>query len=538
MPPRRPSLVLLAVSTAILLDALDLSITQVALPEIGRTLDVSAGTLAWIPNGYVLSYGALLLLGGRLADLFGRRRIFLIGLALFGAMSVVGGLATSAPVLIAARVVQGAGAALTVPAAVAIIAASFAEGAARNRALGVFGASASAGFSVGLVLGGVLTDALSWRWIFLVKVPLVLAAMVLTLRAVEETRAPARPAGLDGPGALCSAAGVLLVALAITQAGDATLAPGLVAAAALAGAGLLAAFVLVERRAVAPLLPLGLFSDRTVRTADLASLTVLAAPFGLAHVTTLWMQQLLGFSALTTGLALLPVLGLSIVVSRFAAPWLLARLGLRVTATGAMLVVGAGFLFLLGIATEPRYLTALLPATLVCLGLGMGAAYPVFTIAALTGVDEERQGVASGVQNTALQVGGGCGLALVSTVVTAAAGRQPRPEELADALRLGAVAGAALPLIGAAVVWVGLGRLHGSTAAESGSIDENGSSGRKAVMGDGAGDKAKGNVKEAAGDLTGHKDLEREGKVDQTSGSIKDKVGDAADGIKDALKRD
>ena len=225
-------------------------------------------------------------------------------------------------------------------------------------------------------------------------------------------------------------------------------------------------------------------------------------------------------------------------VSRFAAPWLLARLGLRVTATGAMLVVGAGFLFLLGIATELRYLTVLLPATLVCFGLGMGAAYPVFTIAALTGVDEERQGVASGVQNTALQIGGGLGLALVSTVVTAAAGQRPRPEELADALRLGAIAGAALPLIGAAVVWVGLGRLHGSTAAESGRIDENGSSRRKAVMGDGAGDKAKGNVKEAAGDLTGDKDLEREGKVDQTSGSIKDKVGDAADSVKDALKRD
>ena len=298
MPPRRPSLVLLAVSTAILLDALDLSITQVALPEIGRTLDVSAGTLAWIPNGYVLSYGALLLLGGRLADLFGRRRIFLIGLALFGAMSVVGGLATSAPVLIAARVVQGAGAALTVPAAVAIIAASFAEGAARNRALGVFGASASAGFSVGLVLGGILTDALSWRWIFLVKARGRSPRWSSRSAPSRRRGRPARPAGLDGPGALCSAAGVLLVALAITQAGDATLAPVLVAAAALAGAGLLAAFLLIERRAVAPLLPLALFSDRTVRTADLASLTVLAAPFGLAYVTTLWMQQLLGFSAL------------------------------------------------------------------------------------------------------------------------------------------------------------------------------------------------------------------------------------------------
>jgi EmrB/QacA subfamily drug resistance transporter len=452
----RKSLALIVVSAVILLDALDLSITQVALPDIGHDLALSSGLLQWVPNAYVLTYGALLLLGGRLADVLGRKRVFLAGLLVFGGMSLVCGIAPSAAVLVAARALQGVGAALTVPAAVAIIAATFAEGAERNRALGIFGASGSAGFSVGLVLGGVLTDALSWRWVFLVKVPVVVVALLLALRAVGEGRPARTPAGYDAGGAVASVLGVLLLVLGITQLGDRTLPVAPVAGALAAGVALLAIFLIHERRTPEPLLPLGLFSSPALRSADLASLTVLAAPFGLSFITTLWMQDVLGYSPLTTGLSLLPGAALSIVVSRYVAPWLVDRFGVRLGGGGALIVVGLGFLFMLGVAAEPRYTTVLLPATLVSFGLGMGAAYPIYTIASVAGVAEERQGVAAGVQNTALQVGGGLGLALVSAAVTASLGDAQGSARLVDALRVGAAVGAALPLIGAIVTFLGV----------------------------------------------------------------------------------
>jgi MFS family permease len=452
----RKSLALLAVSAAILVDALDLSITQVALPDIGHDLDLSSGLLQWVPNAYVLTYGGLLLLGGRLADVLGRKRVFVAGLGIFGSMSLVCGIAPSAAVLVAARALQGVGAALTVPAAVAIIAATFAEGPERNRALGIFGACGSAGFSVGLVLGGVLTDAASWRWVFLVKVPVVVAALVVAVRAVGEGRPPRAPAGYDVGGAVAGVLGVLLLVLGITQLADRTLPGAAVPGALVAGLVLLAGFLVDEQRTPEPLLPPGLFSSPTVRSVDLASLTVLAAPFGLSFITTLWMQEVLGYSPLTTGLGLLPGAALSIVVSRFVAPMLVDRFGIRRGGGGALIVVGLGFLFMLGVATEPRYTTVLLPATLVCLGLGMGAAYPIYTIGSLAGVEEERQGVAAGVQNTALQVGGGLGLALVSAAVTAALGDASGSEELVGALRVGAGVGAALPVIGAIVTFLGV----------------------------------------------------------------------------------
>jgi EmrB/QacA subfamily drug resistance transporter len=453
----RASLVLALVSAAILFDALDLSITQIALPSIQKDLELSPAALQWVPNAYVLTYGGLLLLGGRAADLSGRRRVFVGGLALFAVTSLACGLAPSAPVLVVARGLQGIGAAMTVPAAVSIIATTFAEGPERNRALGVFAASGSAGFGVGLVLGGVLTDALDWRWIFLVKVPVVALVAVVAQRVVDERRAPFDgQRSYDVGGAVASAAGLLLLVFVVTQLTERSVSLVAVVGSAVLALGLLGGFVIHEQRAEAPLLPLALFRLRTLRAGDLASLTVLAAPFGFSYICTLYFQDVQGHSPLATGLALLPGAALSAVVSRWVAPALLARVGLRTAAAGGMALVSAGFAVLLGIGVDASYVTTLLPASIVCLGLGMGIAYPVFTIAAVTGVEEAEQGVAAGVQNTALQVGGGLGLAVVAGAVAARLGDARGGDALVDALRVGAAVGATLPLLGAAIALVGL----------------------------------------------------------------------------------
>ncbi len=303
---RSDASVLLIVSTAILLDALDLSITQIALPDIQAAFGLSAGSLAWVANAYVLTYGGFLLLGGRLADLAGRRRTLLFGFALFGVMSLASGLAPDPVLLIVARALQGVGAALTVPASISIITTTFAEGPPRNRALSIFGAAAAAGFSVGLVLGGVLTDLAGWRWIFLVKVPVVAAVALLALRVISRDPQRSRGRSYDLPGAVLSTAGLLLVVTVISQLGRPSASAGLLVAGAALGVALLAGFVVNEHRARDPLLPLPLFRLRTLRYSDLASLVVLAAPFGFSYVSTLYMQDLLGWSPLTTALALLP----------------------------------------------------------------------------------------------------------------------------------------------------------------------------------------------------------------------------------------
>jgi EmrB/QacA subfamily drug resistance transporter len=464
MTATRATLSLVAVSAAILFDALDLSITQVALPSIGADLDVGQGALAWVANGYVLTYGGLLLLGGRAADLLGRRRVFVGGLALFGTMSLVCGLAPNAPVLVVARGLQGIGAALTVPAAVSIIATTFPEGEERNRALGVFAACASAGFAAGLVLGGVVTEALDWRWIFLVKVPFVLAVAALSLRVVAPDPPTAARRSYDLPGAACGSLGLLSLVFLITQLADRSVTPVAVGAAALAAVVLLVGFVVRERRTGDPLVPFDFFALRTARTADVASLTVLAAPFGFSFVATLFLQRVQGQTALETGLALLPGAVVSALVSRYAAPRLLRRLGIRASAVLGLLTVAAGFALLLRMDDGVTYAAMLLPASVVCLGLGMGLAYPVFTVAAVTGVPDDRQGLAAGLQSTALQIGGGLGLALVSVAVAGAGDG----ELGVDALRAGALVGALLPVCGALVSFVGFGPR--SAAADPGPV--------------------------------------------------------------------
>jgi MFS family permease len=394
----RPSLALGVLSAAILLDALDLSITQVALPSIQRELALSAAAVPWVATGYALTYGGFLLLGGRAADLYGRRAVFLAGLVLFGVMSLAAGLAPNAGLLVAARAVQGIGAALTVPA---------------------------------------------------VLIPAVLA--------LPRTEAGAQRRAIDLAGAVTGTGGLLLLVLAITQVAEPTSGRWVAPAAAVAAVVLLAGFVVVERRSADPLLPLRIFRNRTVRFADLASLTVLAAPFGFSYVATLYLQEVLGFGPLASGMALLPGAVLSIVVSRWAAPSMVDRFGLRAAGVTGLVLVACGFALLLRLGPDTGYAAGLLPAVVVCFGLGMGIAYPVFTIAAVSGVDDAEQGLAAGVQSTALQVGGGLGLALVSGAVALALGPGGGPATAA-ALHVGAATGTVLPLLGAVITAVGLRR--------------------------------------------------------------------------------
>ena len=451
------SLVLVVVCVAIFLDALDLSITQVALPDIRTSLDLSAGAVQWGVNAYVLTYGGFLLLGGRSVDLLGRRRIFLLGLALFGAMSLVAGLAPTAPMLIGARALQGIGAALTVPASVAIIATTFPEGSERNRAFGFFAAAASAGFSGGLVLGGVLTDLLDWRWIFFVKVPIVAVTLLIAVRSVaEDAPLPRRGRSFDIRGAVLGTSGLLVLAFAVSQLADRTVSAVAVAVAAVLSLLLLVGFVVNELRTRDPLLPMAIFRLTVPRIADLASLTVLAAPFGYSFVATLHTQEVVGYTPLQTGLALLPGAVLSALVSRYVAPVLIHRYGIRVAGTLGLASVALGFAMFVRLGTDSSYLTVLLPSSVVCLGLGMGIAYPVFAIGAITGVGDGQQGVAAGIQQTSLQVGGGMGLALVSGGIAAGLGDATDPAAMVEALRTGVLIGTAIPLLGAVVAFVGL----------------------------------------------------------------------------------
>jgi MFS family permease len=442
-------LVLAVACMAILLDALDLSITQVALPSIDADLDVSARTLPWVANAYVLTYGGLLLFGGRLCDMVGRRTAFLAGLAVFGGASLVCGLASNAITLIEARGVQGIGAALTVPAAVAVIAATFEQGGPRERAMGIFAAFASAGFSVGLILSGALTGWLGWPWIFLIKVPVVFIVAIGAMFAIPARQSHTAARSYDLAGAVTGSAGPLLIAFAVTSAAGADPNVVVLLAAAAIGAIVSTLFVLRERVAADPLLPLTLFAGRTVRIGDPVSLTVLAAPFGFAFVTTIYLQAVCGYSPLRTGLALLPGAMVSAVVSRFAAPAMLARFGIRFSGVCGLLIVSAGFGILVAISTEPRYATVVLPASLVCLGIGMGLAYPTYSVAGVADVSVDKQGIAAGIQNAALQIGGGLGFAIVTAVVGNTTGGVRPVTELVHSLRLGAVAGCVLPMLGA-----------------------------------------------------------------------------------------
>jgi EmrB/QacA subfamily drug resistance transporter len=393
---------------------LDASIVNVALPTIGEALDFSQSNLAWVVNAYVLTFGGFLLLGGRVADLLGRRRVFMGGLVLFALASLAGGLAETEGQLIAARAVQGLGAAILSPAALSIVTTTFQDGAERNKALGVWGAVAGSGGAAGVLLGGVLTDGLGWEWVLWVNVPIGIAAAALAPALIAETRSESETRHFDVLGAISITAGLSILVYALVDAVDAgwgsTQTIGLLAAATV----LIAVFVAIELRSRAPLVPFGIFRLRTLTGANVVGLLVGASLFSMFFFISLYMQQVLGYSAIDAGLSYLP-LAVTIILSAGIASQLVTRLGFKPVLLMGLGFIAVGLAWFSQVSVGGSFESDLLgPSILAALGLGFS--FVPVTIAAVAGVKERDAGLASGLINTSQQVGGALGLAVLATV--------------------------------------------------------------------------------------------------------------------------
>lgn len=431
--PRAKTLALLLLAMTQFMVVVDASIVNVALPSIGTALQFSQDDLSWVINSYTLVFGGCLLLGGRLADLLGRRRLFMTGLLVFSAASLAGGLAGSDTALIVARAFQGLGAALVSPAALSIVTTTFAEGAERNKALGVWGAVAGAGGAAGVLLGGVLTEFVGWEWVLWVNVPIGLAAVALAPRLLPESRDHHEVRSFDLPGAFAVTAGLAVVVFAIVDAERAgwgsTQTVGLLAA----GIGLIAAFVVVELKARKPLVPLGTFRLRTLRGANVVGLLIGMSLFSMFYFVSLYLQQVLGFDALEAGLSYLP-LSVAIIVSAGVASQLVTRVGFKPVLVTGMLLVGAGLLWFSRVSPDGSYAADVLGPSLLA-AVGLGCSFVPVTIAAVTGTRPDQAGLASGLINTSQQVGGALGVAILAAVASSVSGAiDPRGRLSSDQL--------------------------------------------------------------------------------------------------------
>ena len=413
---KRAALLVLAISQ--LMVVLDATIVNVALPDIARDLQVrSNADLSWVVTGYTLTFGGFLLLGGKLADRVGRRTIFMAGAALFAVASLLGGLAGDLGLLIAARGLQGVGGALMSPAALSLITVVFQEGPERNRALGIWSAITAGGAALGLILGGVLTEYASWRWVLFVNVPIAAVAVVGAARFVPESR-DERARGFDVPGAVLVTGGLIALVFALVRGNDYGWGSSRTVLTLALAAVLLAAFVAVQQRASAPLVDFRLFRSRSLLGADLGALFVGAGIFAIFFFLILWMQVVNGYSPVRSGLAFLPMTVL-IGVSAGIGAQLLGRIGPRpLLMTGPSLA--ALGLLLLGLRLEPGsgYLTTVLPC-LSLVAFGMGMTFVALTSSAVAGVPQQDAGVASALLNAGQQVGGALGLAVLTAVSTA-----------------------------------------------------------------------------------------------------------------------
>jgi EmrB/QacA subfamily drug resistance transporter len=399
---------------------LDGTIVLVALPSIQADLGFTEQGLQWVLSAYALTFGGLLLLGGRAADLLGRRRLFITGVVGFTAASLGCGLAWSPAALLAARVVQGVGAAIMTPTALSIIATTFPDGAERNRALGIWGALGGVGATAAWLVGGPLVDGPGWAWIFFINLPLGLAALALSPLLLRESRATLTRRSYDPAGALTSTGALVLVVYALVEAPEVgwgslqTILP-------VAGAGvLLAGFVLVESRHRAPLVPLRLFGSRALVGANAVMLLVGAVAVGVPFVLTLYAQQVLGYSAVRFGVGSV-VLAVAVAVGAIVAQAAVLKVGFRTVAVAGMALMGAGSLLLTQVSVGGSYLGDIFFGLLV-VGPGIGLGFVTATVAALAGVAEGEAGLASGLSNTALQVGGALGVAIATTVAVSRSG--------------------------------------------------------------------------------------------------------------------
>jgi EmrB/QacA subfamily drug resistance transporter len=409
--PRR-GLALIILLCAQLMVILDATVVNIALPQIQHGLHFSATSLSWVMNGYTLTFGGLLLLGGRAGDILGRRRMFMIGVALFTLASLAGGLANSAGLLLAARAVQGVGGALASPAVLALIIGSFSEGRERTRALAIYTAVLTGGASLGLVLGGVITEWLSWRWVLFINVPIGLFALIAAPLFVTET--PRQPGRFDLAGALTSTLGMASLVYAFIRAASSGWGDSVAIGAFAAAAVLLVLFVLNESRARQPITPLRLFADASRSGSYIARLLLVAGMMGMFFFLTQFLQDILGFSPLRAGIAFLPMTVMVFSVSR-AAPRLMQVAGPKLLMMAGLVPVIVALAWLSRVSADTSYWTGVFVPMLL-LGAGMGIVFVPLTTASLTGVRPEDSGAASSMVNVMQQVGGAVGLAVLVAV--------------------------------------------------------------------------------------------------------------------------
>jgi EmrB/QacA subfamily drug resistance transporter len=455
---QRRWMVLALLATAQFVVVLDASIVNVALPSIGRGLHFSQDSLSWVVNAYVLTFGGFLLLGGRAADLLGRRAMFIAGLIVFALASLAGGMAQSEGWLIGARAVQGFGAALLSPAALSIVTTTFTEGAERNKALGVWGAVAGSGGAAGVLLGGILTSGLGWQWVLFVNTPIGIAAALLAPRLIEESRAEVDQRRFDVAGAVSVTTGLSTLVYALVdaqRAGWGSLQTiGLLSVAV----ALLAAFTAIELRAEAPLVPFRIFRLRTVTGANVTGLLIGASLFSMFFFISLYMQQVLGYGALKTGVSYLPLAG-SIIISAGVASQLVTRIGFRPVLLAGMTLIAAGLVWFAQVPTNGSFAGDILGPSVVA-AVGLGFSFVPVTIAAVAGVEDRDAGLASGLINTTQQVGGALGLAVLATVANSrtadvlAGSHGPLKHALTLGFRSAFLTGAGFALLGLALGFV------------------------------------------------------------------------------------
>lgn len=447
--------VLLTVSLVVGLDALDVSMVAVALPSIQDDLGLTTSALQWIVSGYVLTYGGLLLLGGRTADLLGRRRVFLAAVAVFAGASLLGGLVSDGGLLIATRVIKGVAAAFTAPAALSIITTTFAEGPARNRALGIFAVFGASGYSAGLVCSGLLTEV-GWRWTFFLPVPVALLALVAAARLLPRDGRPQRTGGYDLPGAVTGVGAMLLLVYTVVEAPEVGWAEPRIWAQFAATAVLLAVFLAIEARTANPLIRLGILRSGPLARANLGAVMFFGGYMGFQFVMMLYFQNVLDWSPLQTALGFLP----AALIVAFGSPRmdpLINRFGTAYTIAGGVLAHVLGYGLFLATDRDAPYLVGVLP-TMVLLGVGFALAFASFNIQATAGVPDHEQGLAGGLLNTAFQVGGAIGLAIVTAVLTARGEGRGGDDALLAGLTPALAVVLTLALLGLVIALVGAAR--------------------------------------------------------------------------------
>ena len=453
---RWTALILLCVAQFVVV--LDASIVNVALPSIGKGLDFSEANLPWVVNAYVIAFGGFLLLGGRAADLLGRRRVFMAGLIVVAVASLLAGFASNQGQLIAARAAQGLGAAIISPAALSIVTTLFHDGAERNKALGAWGAVAGSAGAVGVLLGGILTQGLGWEWVLWVNVPVALIALALTPGLIPESRSESATRHFDAAGAVTVTAGLSVLAYAFLDASSAGWGSAKIISLLAASVALIGAFVAIELRSAAPLVPFRIFRLRTLTGANVVGILLGASLFSMFFFISLYMQQVLGYSAIHAGLSYLP-LALTIIVAAGIGGQLVTRFGFKPILAAGLAFVALGLLWFSQVSVNGSFLTDILgPSLLAAMGLGFG--FVTSTIAAVSGVNEREQGLASGLINTSQQIGGALGLAVLSTIATSrtdhvmASGASSLPNALTEGFQSAFLAGAVIAALGVAATLI------------------------------------------------------------------------------------